>query len=195
MNEFTATNGYRIVPVNDNQPVKWIQVHNKNPDPELSERHSLGLYSVDALREFFRAEDDERLGRWRSSESPESHLAGGIMTAIDERPGGGVRADKFTASNGVVITIYTRSIEVLDGEIAQAWIDPRGADALREFFRAELKPAGGLPIRPTDEQWDRTLDDYREAGWEGEEPAEWERMFWEAGFRQGAALEAARDVS
>jgi hypothetical protein len=51
--------------------------------------------------------------------------------------------------------------------------------------------------RPTDEQWDKALDDHRETGWNGDESAEWERRFWEAGFRQGvaAARESAQDPS
>jgi hypothetical protein len=57
VNEYTASNGYRIVSVSDTEPVSWLKILNKNPDPEVNERHSLGLYSVEALREFFRAEE------------------------------------------------------------------------------------------------------------------------------------------
>lgn len=41
--------------------------------------------------------------------------------------------------------------------------------------------------QPTDELWEATLKAYRDAGWEGEDPGDFERMFWEAGFRQGVA--------
>lgn len=41
-------------------------------------------------------------------------------------------------------------------------------------------------VAPTEEQWEETLRSYRDAGWEGEDPGDWERMFWEAGFKQGA---------
>lgn len=39
---------------------------------------------------------------------------------------------------------------------------------------------------PTDEQWEASLGAYYTAGWT-DEPGDFERMFWEAGFRAGVA--------
>jgi hypothetical protein len=66
MNEFTASNGYRVTPIPGG-----IELFNRHPNPDSGNVHSLGKYSVDALREFFRAEEDERLGRVRSTVDPD----------------------------------------------------------------------------------------------------------------------------
>lgn len=48
--------------------------------------------------------------------------------------------------------------------------------AERDALRARLRTL------PSDEDWDRVLDDYRSVGWVGNDPADWERMFWESGW-------------
>lgn len=58
MNEYTASNGYRVELNNGAGYVCNVAGH---------ERHVFGRYSIEAMREFFRAERDEELGRWRSS--------------------------------------------------------------------------------------------------------------------------------
>lgn len=58
--------------------------------------------------------------------------------------------------------------------------------AERDALRARLNSV------PSDEDWDKVLDDYRSVGWEGHEPADWERMFWESGWH--CAMRAVRGV-
>jgi hypothetical protein len=71
VNEYTASNGYRIVSVSDTEPVSWLKILNKNPDPEVNERHSLGLYSIEALREFFKAEANMPTPAWHDAKPGE----------------------------------------------------------------------------------------------------------------------------
>jgi hypothetical protein len=62
MTEFTATNGVKITP--DGRSVEF-RCTGSGRD------HHLTRVESDALREFFRAEEDERLGRWRWPQNPE----------------------------------------------------------------------------------------------------------------------------
>lgn len=63
MNEFTASNG--------------VAIRIDGRDLDITAPHGTqwtalcGGHVVDALREFFRAEDDDRLGRWRWPENPD----------------------------------------------------------------------------------------------------------------------------
>ena len=70
MNEFTASNG---IPV---------QIYFDGHGPILQVKNTDGTYPaaiaagdhIDALREFFRAEEDDRLGRWRWPENPDLYV-------------------------------------------------------------------------------------------------------------------------
>lgn len=62
---------------------------------------------------------------------------------------------------------------------AMGWMAPEEVQA-RNAIAAELQR-----LEPDDTDWDKTGDDYREAGWEGEDIGGYERMFFEAGFRMG----------
>lgn len=62
MNDFTASNGMavrEVTPVTDRGP--WLLVDGEQVSPN----------NAQALREFFGAEADERLGRWRWPENPD----------------------------------------------------------------------------------------------------------------------------
>lgn len=60
MNEFTASNGYKVTPNGDGANVyRGILSTPIYPD------------EMQALREFFQAESDERAGRWRWAERPD----------------------------------------------------------------------------------------------------------------------------
>jgi len=61
LNDFTASNGIRV----------WIEGDVLHADHPADYFNPQTDGSIQALREFFRAEDDERLGRWRWPEDPE----------------------------------------------------------------------------------------------------------------------------
>lgn len=68
MNEYTASNGIKIKVISDGQAeIVYPQ--------DSSDSRTLVTWArpaeIAALREFFRAEADERLGRWRDPESPD----------------------------------------------------------------------------------------------------------------------------
>jgi hypothetical protein len=63
MNEYTASNGVRVVKGFDSGT--WFTIDMSTVDNTVK----LAGVHVDALREFFRAEEDERLGRWRWPEN------------------------------------------------------------------------------------------------------------------------------
>ena len=80
MNDFTASNGVKIsldvagdYKFEGNESLYDIQKGGSNEQ---------------ALREFFRAEDDARLGRWRWPENPDIYVCGesvGFVTVVDEK--------------------------------------------------------------------------------------------------------------
>lgn len=61
MNDFTASNGIRV----------WIESDVLHADHPADYFDTQTDGSIQALREFFRAEEDERLGRWRWPENPD----------------------------------------------------------------------------------------------------------------------------
>jgi hypothetical protein len=65
VNEYTASNGARIVKGFD--AGTWFTIDMSTVDNTVK----LAGVHVEALREFFRAEEDERLGRWRWPENPD----------------------------------------------------------------------------------------------------------------------------
>lgn len=73
MNDFTASNGVRVRRIND-----WT----------VDVEATFERYGV-AIREFFRAEEDERLGRWRWPDDPEYvvYAVDEVLTVIDETDG------------------------------------------------------------------------------------------------------------
>ena len=63
MNDFTASNGFQIV----DRPGGFHIIDDEGED-SLRDYSHLSDADMDALREFFRTEDDARLGRWRSTQ-------------------------------------------------------------------------------------------------------------------------------
>lgn len=66
MNDFTASNGYMVSVIHDNH----VELQNESSEntlaPEfVSGNDFLDMHDMQALREFFQAEADKRLGRWR----------------------------------------------------------------------------------------------------------------------------------
>src|SRR5690606_17981070 len=70
MDKFTASNGWAVYVGTNGEIV--VGEPSLVSDPSTDDRAALFLPSqVDALREFFRAEGDAELGRWRWPEHPE----------------------------------------------------------------------------------------------------------------------------
>jgi hypothetical protein len=86
MSEFTASNGVTITIDNDNPYGRRLLVSRGDLVVNI-----IGGPRIDALREFFRAEEDERLGRWRWPENPDYVVYGDdIDCDVLYEPGGGV---------------------------------------------------------------------------------------------------------
>lgn len=70
MSEFTASNG---VTIRYTAGVDAVRLIGTSPRPSGGEwtDATASPWGTEALREFFRAEDDERLGRWRWPENPD----------------------------------------------------------------------------------------------------------------------------
>lgn len=64
MNDFTASNGLRITERQNGNGYKF----GSPEDADMGILSGISLEKADALREIFRAEEDERLGRWRDPE-------------------------------------------------------------------------------------------------------------------------------
>lgn len=62
MDKFTASNGYTVV-----HGGGWLSIRNTADEP----RHEINMFSTAALREFFQAEKDAELGRWRWPDNPD----------------------------------------------------------------------------------------------------------------------------
>lgn len=67
MEQYKASNGYRVE-LNDEGD---LTIKNADGENTLTRYGHLDDYDQLALREFFRAEEDERLGRWRWPENPD----------------------------------------------------------------------------------------------------------------------------
>ncbi|WP_315637306.1 MULTISPECIES: hypothetical protein [Microbacterium] len=89
---FKASNGYTL-----DVGAGSIEVFNRAGET----RHVLGKYSMDSLREFFRHERDEELGRWRWPDNPDFVVyprgESGVHV-LDE--GSGIGAARFIQRNG-----------------------------------------------------------------------------------------------
>jgi len=97
MNEYTASDGVKV---------EWIengdQICVSAPVDGREFREWTGGRFAQALREFFRAEEDERLGRWRWPENPDYVVypkGDGIVLAMGEHSGRGVEAIRTQANH------------------------------------------------------------------------------------------------
>ena len=110
MNKFTASNGYMII-----GGAARLEMLNRAGDS----RHLLGLYSIEALREFFRAERDEELGRWRY---PEDHEW--IVYPDGEDQLGNRHVITFWEKNGRRDSVYEDNIPgTVWGVVARAYFE------------------------------------------------------------------------
>jgi hypothetical protein len=115
MNEYTASNGVRV------------QMHKDASMYFVGPNDALGSDSVEAAREFFRFEEDERLGRWRWPENqnyvvypaahdPNGDLPGGVNVVVD----GSGDMDFYSLSGDFQIP---EKPNVTTGKAARAYFD------------------------------------------------------------------------
>lgn len=85
MNEFVASNGVKV----------WNTLHDQSAALPIDYRRAKWDQTkedeIDALREFFRAEEDERLGRWRSKIDPTWTAIDGLKDYVVFRNDDGLR--------------------------------------------------------------------------------------------------------
>ncbi|KQT75374.1 hypothetical protein [Microbacterium sp. Leaf436] len=151
MNDFTASNGIEIRITTDLGGDKYLhgtvpnEVDQVGFTPELHATAS--EKGLEALREFFQAEADERLGRWRWPENPNYvvYIEDGYAVVVDEA------GPKKTPDR-----IASRHLEDPVGSIG--W----GEFAARAYFDAHPEPKPWHDAKPG-EVWELTL--------EGEKPA------------------------
>ena len=95
MNDFTASNGYVVSDTALDAESTRVVVRDKSGENTLAVGYVSGNDYLDgtdmqALREFFQAEEDARLGRWRWPENPQWVLypdEDGDVVALDESTG------------------------------------------------------------------------------------------------------------
>lgn len=158
MNDFTASNGIEIRITTDLGGDKYL--HGTVPDevgpvgftPELHATAS--EKGLEALREFFQAEADERLGRWRWPENPDFVVYdnddedGGVWVHSEREPG----------------AIQYQS----PGDVPHAWVSTEAGyvAAARAYFDAHPEPKPWDEAKPGDVWRFETSDDRRHAlGW------------------------------
>lgn len=154
MNSFLASNGYRVITVSEESRATWLKVLNRNPDPDVNERHSLGKFSVEALREFFRAEEDERLGRWRWPENSEFAV---YPSYLYKHPADADEVNVVNTSNGASHRVKRGDPPRLFGYFSEAG---------QAYFDAHPEPKPWHNAQPKEVWQFRTTDDRQYAlGW------------------------------
>lgn len=169
MNDFTASNGIGVRLDHRDLDIKntldWIGI--------------CGGVVVDALREFFRAEEDERLGRWRWPENPDYVVYGFkpgmlLLRVVDESDG--------TARNYYRDDMSFQSPDNEHRRTARAYLDAHSEP--KPWDEAEVGEIWAFAIEGLDGEWAAVS--------KGDE--EWE---WADGGRLNVApghLKAARRI-
>jgi hypothetical protein len=142
VNEYTASNGIGIEIKQDGYLLGHTQQHVEAGRVGTHATASPG--GVEALREFFRAEEDERLGRWRWNENPDYV----VYADVD---GYGVH-NVVSESDGLSLMATRKGIN--------AHTDAH-ADAARAYFDAHPEPKPNpWHDAKEGEGWVLTLDDF-----------------------------------
>lgn len=147
MEKFTASNGISVMRNPDDGPDIDYQSWSIGNAREVL----LAPHEIDALREFFQAEWDQELGRWRWPENPD------YVVYRDDRPGGFRVMHEPT---GDTWTYFWDAIKDAP-EYAGAW------DAARAYFAAHPEPKPWHDAKPG-EVWACVQSDHP-----GEEHAYW----------------------
>jgi hypothetical protein len=153
MNNFTASNGIGVRLDGRDLDIKnttgWFGL--------------CGDHVVDALREFFRAEEDERLGRWRWPENPEYVV--------------------YPKGDGVVLAASEASGHCVEAVRAQANHTQTGLHrAARAYFDAHPEPKPWHDAKPG-ELWALTIDGQETPGF----------TYASQTFEGGVAVQLAED--
>lgn len=161
MNEFTASNGIRVT-LTDDEHLILTDVTGAYPD-------TIGLEEdVEALREFFRAEEDERLGRWRWPENPE------LVVYLDENGSITVFNEQTGRSNGLI-----------SREEATRFPNAPWAAVATAYFDAHPEPKPWHDAKPG-EIWELGIGDgYRENSATVIDTEEGLRFVWNVGGKNG----------
>lgn len=137
MDKYTASNGARI----ERDEKGWIQVDGAGFFEYIDRR------AVDALSEFFRAERDEELGRWRWPENPGYVVypvgSGTVVTVTKESNG---NSGQFTRE---LLSGFGESLNTLDAGYSRAG---------RAYFDAHPERKPWEDAKPG-EVWAITMDD------------------------------------
>lgn len=136
MNEFTASNGVSITIETTNAGTYLVGKKDREVPTRgvYADTHATGsVEGIAALREFFRAEEDERLGRWRDPRHPEF-----VVRIEPDYDGDWIVTNEATAERAWISS---------DEDVASwSYKNEPGADAIREIreaflaSRVELKP-------------------------------------------------------
>jgi len=138
MDTYTASNGIRINVAADLSGEKYLTGTRLSgggcPDVYPAQTHATASEDgMTALREFFRAEEDERLGRWRWSENPDYVV---YRWAADppRRNVRGVTVLSETIPRGY--TVWEDNVDTLYGTSVNEEARKAARDAARAYFDA-----------------------------------------------------------
>lgn len=129
--EFTASNGIKVV---ERYESKRVYLHDTNGKNLMENWDFIGTRDTVALAEYYRAKEDERLGRWRSARHPEYVVAqsdqsragrSGSWVSILHEP---THFERL-ASRSTVISSLDRH-----------WPDMKFGEVAEEFFDAHPEP-------------------------------------------------------
>ncbi|GAA5198726.1 hypothetical protein [Microbacterium jejuense] len=139
MNEFPASNGLKVVLTNAGQTA-YTAV-----DGESESTSYLGFAEFLAFREYFRAEEDERLGRWRWPENPDYVV---YPSALYKHPADSDEVNVVNTSNGASHRVKRADSPRLFGYFSEAG---------SAYFDARPEPKPWATAEPG-EIWDLTVD-------------------------------------
>jgi hypothetical protein len=130
MNDFTASNGLRLIQRDGGSTYELLS---SDGDNMFEGAEWLGSQDMDALREFFQAEADERLGRWRWPDNRDIYVTAehvGFVTVVDERD----------PANPGTWERYWRDAKTEKGRAGVAYFDahPEPKPAWHEAIRGEV---------------------------------------------------------
>jgi hypothetical protein len=145
MNEFTASNGFRVQR-DKNENVQWLDPH----DPNWTGR--IDRSGARALAEFFRAEEDERLARWRWPENPD-YVVYAWVADPPRRDIRGVTVLSETIPRGY--TVWEDRIDTLYGTSIDEASRRNAREAARAYFDAHPEPKPWYDAKPG-EVWELT---------------------------------------
>lgn len=176
MNGFKASNGMQMVALDTEGRI--FELHDEHGANMLEDAPWLGSDDMQALREFFQAEADERLGRWRWPENPEYVVCprdNGSVTVFEE------------SSPTAALTFWK-------GVSRPGTSSGKYMDAARAYFDAHPEPKPWHEA-VEGEVWALTIgDDTEPRGWmaEGDGP-----RFWRGGHsidRLSGSISAGRRI-